>query len=45
MAVCEFAEGLGVACEACKGGSVTCLRIDVADILAPEVLGLTLVPQ
>lgn len=44
-AVCDFAASLNVQCEPCSNGSPTCLYIDITDIVAPELVGVTMVPQ
>ncbi|MCB9663087.1 MAG: hypothetical protein H6732_03170 [Alphaproteobacteria bacterium] len=43
-AFCQLAEGLGVQCEPCADGKPYCMTVEVVDLSAPEVPGLTLVP-
>ncbi len=41
-AMCSYAEGLGVPCQACEDGEVYCLDLEVTDLTGTEVPGLTL---
>jgi hypothetical protein len=43
-AMCTLAAGIGVQCAACPDGEPYCLRVDLRDLDAIEIDGLTLVP-
>lgn len=44
-ALCQFGAGVGVPCEPCPDGEPLCLQVEIHDIPAPWVQGLSLEPS